>query len=324
MSGKKSLVVVAVVLAGTILLAACAVPTPEVVREEVPITVEVTKVVKGTPETVVEEVVVTATPEPTEPTPTPCEPALDSPPMLRPGKLIFAVNATIPPFQYIDDQGNLQGERIELGNEIARRLCLEPEWINVQWEAVIPGLQGERWDCINSGMYFTEERAELMELVPYEVSALAINVPKGNPDDVSSPEDVAGMPVGSECPGFEYEELKKANEEQVDAGLESMDIRCFDNYADAYQALEAGQIRAVINGSVAAKWYETKGQFASVPLDIAGTGQCLAFKSTELAEAVAETFEEMKADGTYDEIMDKWGGGKVTMWEGWEGGFKVY
>ena len=41
---------------------------------------------------------------------------------IEPGKLTMSINATIPPRQYIDDQGNLQGLHPDLGNEIAKRL----------------------------------------------------------------------------------------------------------------------------------------------------------------------------------------------------------
>jgi len=53
---------------------------------------------------------------------------------------VVAINATLPPVQYIDEKGNLQGMRIELGNEIAKRLGLEMYWVNVRFDAHIPGL----------------------------------------------------------------------------------------------------------------------------------------------------------------------------------------
>jgi len=63
MPRRKVVSLVTLVLVGSIALAGCAAPEPEVVIEEVPVTIEVTKIVEGTPETVIEEVIVTATPE---------------------------------------------------------------------------------------------------------------------------------------------------------------------------------------------------------------------------------------------------------------------
>jgi ABC-type amino acid transport substrate-binding protein len=52
-------------------------------------------------------------------------------PTIEPGKLTMSINATLPPRQFIDASGNLQGMHPDLGNEIARRLCLEPVYMNV-------------------------------------------------------------------------------------------------------------------------------------------------------------------------------------------------
>jgi polar amino acid transport system substrate-binding protein len=324
MSSHKFVSVIGVVLLASMALVGCAAPEPEVIVEEV----EVTKIVEGTPEVVVEEVVITATPEPMEPTEVPCEPEVEPPTVLYAGKLLMAVNAVSPPYAWVDEQGKLQGSRRDLGEEIARRLCLEPEFINVQWEATIPGLQGGRWDCVNSGMYLTEERAEIMEIIPYSVAAVALNVRVGNPLNISAPEDLAGVTVGVECPGFEFEELKKLNEELQDEGMEAIDIRCFDTSLDARSALNAEQLDAVWSDSVVAKRYDDMGEFTMVKLPELGggeTGKSLAFANTELAETVADVMNNMLEDGTYDEIMDKWGVGKATeLWAGWTGEFKVY
>jgi polar amino acid transport system substrate-binding protein len=149
------------------------------------------------------------------------QPLVGAPPLLRPGKLIIATNATIPPVQFIDDRGNLKGMRIELGDEIARRLNLESSWVNIQFEAMIPGLQGLRWDMINTGLFYTEERAKMMSLVPYELQAISVSVPKGNPHKIKSTEDMAKRVVAVEVAGYEERNIKAINQEQVAKGMTS-------------------------------------------------------------------------------------------------------
>jgi polar amino acid transport system substrate-binding protein len=214
--------------------------------------------------------------------------------------------------------------RVELGVEIAKRLCLEPDWVNIQFDAMIPGLQGERWDMINTGLFYTEERAELMELVPYELQAISISVLKDNPDSVATTEDLAGMIVGVEVGGYEERNIKEINDEQVAAGLESMDIKTFNTFADAYQALKAGQLQAVVSVDATAKYYQDRGDFARAISGLKGSPASLAFKSTEVAEMVRDVLNEMLEDGTYDAIFDQWGVAKITGWEKWNGEFEVY
>ncbi|MCG8441723.1 MAG: transporter substrate-binding domain-containing protein, partial [Caulobacterales bacterium] len=86
-------------------------------------------------------------------------------PTIESGVLTMSINATIPPRQYIDDQGNLQGLHPDLGNEIAERLCLEPKYMNVDFAVQIPGLANKRWDMVNTGMYYNPDRAKIMRMV---------------------------------------------------------------------------------------------------------------------------------------------------------------
>src|SRR3546814_12704913 len=91
----------------------------------------------------------------------------------------MSINPTLPPMQFVDSAGELKGMRVTLGNEIAKRLCLKPEYVRIEFSAMIPGLQAGRWDIINSGTFWTEERAKLMQMVQYESQAISIYVPQG-------------------------------------------------------------------------------------------------------------------------------------------------
>ena len=79
--------------------------------------------------------------------------------LIEPGKLVMSTNPTLPPMQFVDSVTvNLKGMRITLGDEVAKRLCLEPDYIRIEFSAMIPGLQAGRWDVINTGIFWTEER----------------------------------------------------------------------------------------------------------------------------------------------------------------------
>jgi len=104
----------------------------------------------------------------------------DPPAVVRPGKLVVATNATLPPVQYIDEKGNLQGMRIELGNEIAKRLGLEINWVNIQFDAQIPGLQGGRWTSSSRALLHPRARQAHVSH-PYELQAISVSVPRAIP-----------------------------------------------------------------------------------------------------------------------------------------------
>lgn len=249
-------------------------------------------------------------------------------PTIEPGVLTMSINATIPPRQYIDDKGNLQGLHPDLGNEIARRLCLEPKYMNVDFAVQIPGLANKRWDMVNTGMYYNTDRVKIMRMVPYVVNALAIVVEKGNPLGVTGYDELAGQPVGTEIAGFADNLIRTINDEQVAKGMESMKIQAFNTFAEAFAALGAGQVKAVFGPDATAAYYAERGSF-----DVGASGLNPGLPSSfgfdgktgeVLAEAVAQVLRDMVADGTYNELMSAYGATQIQYWSEYSGDIAVY
>ena len=246
-------------------------------------------------------------------------------PVIEAGVLTMSINATIPPKQFINEQGELQGLHVDLGNEIANRLCLEPNYQNVDFAVQIPGLDANRWDMINTGLYFTDERAGFMQLVPFSVNALALIAADGNPTGITGPEDLAGKVVGVEIAGFEERKIREINDVQIAKGLASMDIRAFNTYGEVFLALGGGQINAVFAGDAIGSYYQEKGQFSKAATGLfPGTPGAFAFDEPVLAQAVADALNAMQADGTYDAMMDAYGTTKMDAWDRWPGKFTYF
>ena len=246
-------------------------------------------------------------------------------PVIEPGVLTMSINATIPPKQFINEQGELQGLHVDLGNEIAKRLCLEPSYQNVDFAVQIPGLDANRWDMINTGLYYTDKRAGFMQLVPFSVNALALIAADGNPTGITGPEDLAGKVVGVEIAGFEERKIREINDAQIAKGLASMDIRAFNTYGEVFLALGGGQIDAVFAGDAIGSYYQEKGQFSKAATGLfPGTPGAFAFDEKVLAQAVADALNAMRADGTYDSMMDAYGTTKMDAWDRWPGKFTYF
>ena len=242
-----------------------------------------------------------------------CAPRVPDSELVKPRTLTLSTNPTLPPMQYVNAQGQLVGMRVELGAEIARRLCLSVEHVRVEFAAMIPGLAARRWDMINTGMFYTEERAKLMYLVRYEEQAISISVPRGNPRNIRRLEDLAGLTVGVEQGGFEFrrtQDIAKALEEK---GLKPITIRPFDNFAVSFQSLRVGQLDAAVSIDSTAKEYDERGEFTRAISGLFGTPINFGFRSKVLAQAVAVVLGEMKADGSFGALLEKYG---VKPYEG--------
>ena len=249
-------------------------------------------------------------------------------PTIEPGKLTMSINATLPPRQFIDSSGNLQGLHPDLGNEIAKRLCLEPVYVNVGFEVQIPGLASKRWDMVNTGMYYKPDRAKIMQMVPYVVNALAIVVQGGNPMNVTGYENLAGQPVGTEISGFADKLIREINDNQVAAGLASMDIQAFNTFGDAFAALGAGQVKAVFGPDATAAYLAERGPFAVGASGLnPGLPSSFGFDGATgevLANAVADALRAMVKDGTYNDMMSSYGATQIQNWADYSGDIKIY
>lgn len=257
--------------------------------------------------------------------PAQCLPEGKDLPLVKPGTLTMSINATIPPAQFIDKSGKIVGMNVDFGNELARRLCLTPEYSNVQFEVQIPGLQNKRWDMIDTGLFFTPERAKVMQLIPYSVNSLALIVPAGNPKGIKDPKDLAGKVVGVEIAGFEEKKLRAINDDQVKAGLAPMDLRVFNTYGETFESLRAGQIDAVFAGDAIGAYYEKQGQFVTAVTGLfPGSPAAFATVDQKVATAISAALSAMVADGTYGKMMDFYGSAKIDKWEKYSGKIQYY
>lgn len=236
-----------------------------------------------------------------------CTPKVAASELVKPGTLVMSTNPTLPPMQYVDSSGVLKGMRITLGEEIAKRLCLTPEYVKIEFSAMVPGLQAGRWDMINTGIFWTEARAKLMQMIQYEAQALSISVTKGNPLKITKPEDLAGRTVGVEIGGFEESKLKELNTSLQAKGLKAINVRTFDNFATAYQTLRAGQTEASVSIDPTAAEYAKRGEFDRAISGLFPTPIALAVKSPVLAAAIVSVFNDMQKDGSYAKLMADYG-----------------
>lgn len=90
-------------------------------------------------------------------------------------------------------------------------------------------------------------------------------------------------------------------------GLKAMNIRTFDNFATAYQALRAGQTEASVTIDSTGAEYAKRGEFDRAISGLFPTPVALALKSPTLANAVVGVFNDMQKDGTYAKLMAEYG-----------------
>lgn len=235
------------------------------------------------------------------------EPKLAPPAIIKPGTLVMSTNPTLPPLQYVDSNGEVQSMRIELGKALAKELGLTPEYIKVEFATMVPGLAAQRWDMINTGIYWTEERSKLMYMIPYERAAISFIVPVGNPKKIEKWQDMAGLAVGVELGGIEEKRTREVDTMLKEAGLPGITVRVFNNFSEAFQALRAGQVDAATSIDATAKFLQDKGDFHRAVSGLFPQTASLAFANKELAAAAVDALNALRKSGYYDDLFAKYG-----------------
>ena len=216
------------------------------------------------------------------------------------GKLTMATNATFPPYEMTTDSGDIEGIDVDTAKAIAEKLGLELQIDDMDFDAALLSVQQGKADIAMAGITVTGERKAVMAFSDsYATGIQSIIVPEGS--DIASPDDLAGKKIGTQrgTTGYIYC--------TDDFGEDS--VVAYDNGLTAVQALNNGQVDAVVIDNAPAKEYVAANPGLKV-LETSYAEEDYAIgmnkDNTALVEAVNAALEELKADGTLQSIVDKY------------------
>jgi polar amino acid transport system substrate-binding protein len=232
------------------------------------------------------------------------------------GKLLIGTSPTYPPLEYKDPATNtLLGLDVDLGNEIARRLGLQPAWVEQGFEQLITSLDTGRIDMGASGMTDIPTRREKTDFVDYFATGVQLFSMPQAAAGLNKPEDVCGKPVAVNRNGIFYIRMREFSEQRcVAKGLPAVNFSLTDRTADARLQILQGRVVAAAQGVDAIRYLNEsassadRGKFVliggPISTDLAGFG--IAKSRPALRDVVADVVTAMIADGTYARIFQKW------------------
>ena len=83
--------------------------------------------------------------------------------MSHAGTVRLGTEGAYPPYNFINDTGEVDGFERELGDELCARAELTCEWVTNDWDSIIPNLVSGNYDAIIAGMSITDERDEVID-----------------------------------------------------------------------------------------------------------------------------------------------------------------
>jgi ABC-type amino acid transport substrate-binding protein len=218
---------------------------------------------------------------------------------LEPGVLTVGSDIPYRPFEF-GEAPDYEGFDIDLINEIGERLGLEIQVEKTPFGTIFRDLAQGQFDAVVSATTITPDREEVVDFSdPYFQANQALVVNEGS--DIQSVDDLTGTTLGTQLgtTGAEYAEQE----------LDAEEYRPFDLIDQAFQALNADQVDAVIVDDPVGTAAIEEGE----PIEIAEVietdenyGISVQPGSDELLDAINGALSEIKEDGTLADLYQKW------------------
>ncbi|PWE32034.1 amino acid ABC transporter [Maritimibacter sp. 55A14] len=211
-----------------------------------------------------------------------------------------------PPYNFINDDGEVDGFERELGDALCERAQLTCEWVTNDWDSIIPNLVSGNYDTIIAGMSITDERDEVIDFTqPYlPPDPSAFMALPGTDIDVA--EGVIAAQAGTIQASY-----------IADIGATLVEFATPDETIAAVRNGEADAVmadKAYLEPIVA----ESGGEFVFLGDDVAmgdGIGMGIRESDAELRDTFDTMISEMKEENLINPMIVKWFGEDATIWE---------
>jgi len=232
--------------------------------------------------------------------------------LITQGTLTVGSDTTYPPQEYIDTATNqATGFDVDLITAIGKQMGLQTKVVTTSFDTIINSLVAKRFDVVISAVSITPDRQKKVDFVPYFNAGESLLVKIGNPMNIKSTTDLCGKMVGVQNGTIEQTDLNTANAACKNAGKPAIQITALTNQTDVIQLLASGRVVATYQDSPVTDYFNKQhpGQFAvgGSVVNAGLEGIVVRKGDTSMFNAVQTAFNQLKANGTYNSLIQKWG-----------------
>lgn len=215
------------------------------------------------------------------------------------GKIVMITNATFPPFESLDDAGNVVGVDADISQLIADKLGVELEIIDMDWTLLIEALKSGKGDFVAAGMTITEDRLKEVDFtIPYIAMGLKAMVPLDT--DIVTYDDMADKKIAVQ--------LGTTSDLYASEFYPDAEILAFNGTVEAGLAVVSGNadcaIIDLLPGTFIAQQYADKIKLMDGLVSEEETGIAVAKGDDDLAEFINGVLEEAMANGFIQQQFD--------------------
>ncbi len=225
---------------------------------------------------------------------------------VEPGKLHMSTNAAFPPYEMTTDDGGFEGIDVEVAEAIAKKLGLELVVDDMGFDAALLAVQNGQSDIAMAGITVKPDRQEVMDFTDSYTNAVQVIIvnedsPIQSVDDLVNAEMIGCQRATT---GYEY-----CAADPEDGGYGADHVTAYETGALAVMDLVQGKVDAVVIDNEPAKAYVAQNPGLKIlDTEFANEEYAIAVKkgNTALLDAVNAAMAELKADGTFQDIVDKY------------------
>jgi polar amino acid transport system substrate-binding protein len=227
--------------------------------------------------------------------------------VLKPGTLTVGSCLEYKPFEFRNKNGDLTGFDVEITEEIAKRLGLSSvTWVKANFNTIFTALAtGQKFDAVAAASTITPERSQIVDFSePYYNARQSLTVNESKTPDIKSTDDLSSSDTIGVQKGSTGKDWAEAN-----LGTKGIPIRTYTAVPDMFTDLEAGRLAGIINAepSSRAEADQRPGLKVVEPIDTGEHyGIALDPNNPDLKPAVDGALDAIIADGTYEKLFTKY------------------
>ena len=222
----------------------------------------------------------------------------------------IGVEGAYPPFSYVTPEGELAGFDIDIAKALVKAMGADVKLVAQDWDGIIPALLAKKYDAIIASMSITEERKKKVAFSNKYYNTPAKFICKKGLMGEFSKANIKGKKVGVQRATIHDRYL-------TDNYGKDVEIKRYGTQDEAYLDLTAGRVDMLLADSIAlsdgflkkpeGKDYQFIGPDLSDPKWFGdGAGIAIRKQDTDLVEMFNAAIKQIRADGTYKKIQDKY------------------
>jgi polar amino acid transport system substrate-binding protein len=227
------------------------------------------------------------------------------------GTLIVAADATYAPNEFIASNGTtVVGMDADMARAIGKVMGLKVTMTNATFDTILPGLQSGKYNLGMSSFTDTKAREKVVDFVTYFEAGTSFYVKSSGGPAVTKLADLCGHTVAAEKGTTQQSDAEGQSATCKSAGKAAVTVQVYNDQNAVNLALSSGRAQVAMADSPVAEYQveQSKGTFKISGPSYANAPYGIAVpKNSGMTQPVLASVKHIMADGTYHQILKKWG-----------------